>query len=67
MWSIFQLQDLMGTHEEVRRENPDEERINVPANPNHYWQYRMHKTVAALIQAKAFNEMLFDFIKASGR
>ncbi len=67
MWSIFQLQDLMGIHEEVRRENPDEERINVPANPNHYWQYRMHKTVSELIQAKAFNETLYGFIKASGR
>ncbi|MEN9598406.1 MAG: hypothetical protein RL596_717 [Bacteroidota bacterium] len=67
MWSIFQLQDLMGMHESVRRENPDDERINVPANPNHYWQYRMHLSVNALIKAKAFNDELVGYIKASGR
>jgi 4-alpha-glucanotransferase len=67
MWSIFQLQDIMGIDEEVRRENPDDERINVPANHNHYWQYRMHKTVGELMQAKAFNETLLALIKASGR
>jgi len=24
--------------------NPHDERINVPANPHHYWRYRMHLT-----------------------
>ena len=33
MWSIFQLQDLLGMDEGLRREDPDEERINVPADP----------------------------------
>ena len=31
MWSIFQLQDLLGMDEKIRRENPHDERINVPA------------------------------------
>ena len=34
MWSIFQLQDILGMSETLRRENPHEERINVPADPN---------------------------------
>ena len=33
MWSIFQLQDIFGMSETLRRENPQEERINNPANP----------------------------------
>ncbi len=32
MWSIFQLQDLLGMDENIRRENPNDERINVPAD-----------------------------------
>ena len=42
MWSIFLLQDFLGMNEKIRRENPHEERINDPANSNHYWNYRMH-------------------------
>ncbi|HEY8733570.1 MAG TPA: 4-alpha-glucanotransferase, partial [Puia sp.] len=36
MWSIFQLQDLLGMDETIRRENPNDERINIPAIPNYY-------------------------------
>ncbi|HEY0039175.1 MAG TPA: 4-alpha-glucanotransferase, partial [Flavisolibacter sp.] len=42
MWAIFQLQDILGMSDTLRRENPHEERINQPANPTHYWNYRMH-------------------------
>jgi 4-alpha-glucanotransferase len=37
MWSIFQIQDLMGIDEQLRRSDPHAERINVPANPKNYW------------------------------
>ncbi len=67
MWSIFQLQDLMGLHETLRRENPAEERINIPANPRHYWQYRMHLTLETLLASHTFNEELHGYIAASGR
>lgn len=67
MWSIFQLQDLLGLDESLRRANPDEERINVPAIPNYYWRYRMHLTVEQLLQAKTFNAELADLVQESGR
>ncbi len=67
MWSIFQLQDLMGINQLVRRDDPKEEQINVPANPNQYWQYRMHITIEDLQNASSFNDELTNFIKASGR
>jgi 4-alpha-glucanotransferase len=67
MWSIFQLQDLLGMSEKLRRENPHEERINVPADPNHYWQYRMHINLEQLIKEKEFNEEVKDYITNSGR
>jgi 4-alpha-glucanotransferase len=67
MWSIFQMQDILGMSETLRRENPHEERINNPANPKHYWQYRMHIPLEDLIKEKEFNEELSGYIKHSGR
>ncbi|MCW3086827.1 MAG: 4-alpha-glucanotransferase [Sediminibacterium sp.] len=67
MWSVFQLQDLLGMDETLRRENPEEERINIPADPKHYWQYRMHLTLESLVQSDAYNEELKNYIQASGR
>ncbi|MBC7872773.1 MAG: 4-alpha-glucanotransferase [Ferruginibacter sp.] len=67
MWSIFQMQDILGMSETLRRENPHEERINNPANPKHYWQYRMHISLEDLIKEKEFNEELSGYVFNSGR
>jgi 4-alpha-glucanotransferase len=67
MWGIFQLQDLLGMSEKLRRQNPADERINVPANPNHYWNYRIHIGLEQLIKEKEFNSELKDYITNSGR
>jgi 4-alpha-glucanotransferase len=63
MWAVFQLQDLLGIDGSLRRENPYEERINVPADPNHYWRYRMHLTLEALEQADQFNGELAAMVR----
>jgi 4-alpha-glucanotransferase len=67
MWSIFQMQDILGMSDTLRRENPAEERINDPANPNHYWNYRMHIGLEQLLKEKEFNNELRDYIRNSGR
>lgn len=67
MWSIFQLQDILGMSDTLRRENPAEERINNPANPNHYWNYRMHISLEDLVKQEDFNKELKDYITNSGR
>jgi 4-alpha-glucanotransferase len=67
MFSIFQLQDLLGADADLRRNNPDEERINQPANPQHYWQYRMHLTLEALKKQKTFNTFIANTVQNSGR
>ncbi len=67
MWSIFQLQDILGMSETLRRENWQEERINNPANSKHYWQYRMHIPLEDLIMEKDFNEELKGYVVNSGR
>ena len=67
MWAIFQLQDYLGVDEAIRRSDPNEERINVPAHPKHYWRYRMHLNLEDLIKSNAFNTEWSMAIKASGR
>jgi 4-alpha-glucanotransferase len=67
MWSIFQLQDLLGMDEELRRENPHDERINIPADPQNYWRYRMHISLEDLLKQKSFNEELKSLVEMAGR
>ena len=67
MWCIFQLQDILGSSKILRRTDPNSERINVPADPKHYWNYRMHLTLENLIKETAFNEELKHDVLTSGR
>lgn len=67
MWSVFLLQDLMGIDGKLRREIPQEERINVPAIPRYYWRYRMHLTLEQLLKEDDFNNELRSYIRSSGR
>lgn len=58
MWVILPFQDWLAMDEQLR--NPDMacERINVPANPEHYWRYRMHISLDELLEETAFNREL---------
>ncbi len=67
MWSIFQLQDLLGMSATIRRKDPNEERINNPADNNHIWNYRMHINLEDLVKETKFNDELKGYIAASGR
>ena len=67
MWSIFQLQDIFGMDESLRVDDPNSERINVPANPKHFWGYRMHVPLEQLIKDKTLSKELKSHVEASGR
>jgi 4-alpha-glucanotransferase len=67
MWSIFQIQDLLGIDEQLRRSDPHAERINVPANPKNYWRYRMHMTLETLLDSHKFTNRIHQLIQESGR
>ena len=67
MWSIFQLQDLLGIDESLRRVDPNQERINVPAIPNYYWRYRMHITLEQLQKEDGFNKKIREMLEWGGR
>jgi len=59
MFSIFAIQDLFALIDKLRVDNPDSERINEPANNNHYWRYRIHVPLEDL-QA---NRQLIDKVR----
>ncbi|HUJ09090.1 MAG TPA: 4-alpha-glucanotransferase [Verrucomicrobiae bacterium] len=67
MWSIFQMQDLLGMDEKLRRKDIAAERINIPAIIGYYWRYRMHLTLEKLQQAQSFNRELKNCIAQCGR
>ena len=67
MWSIFLVQDLLGMDATLRREFPQQERINVPSNAKHYWRYRMHISLEQLLKEKNFNEELKQSVILTGR
>ena len=67
MLCLISLQDWLSMDDELRNPNPEEERINVPANPKNYWRYRMHLPISALKDATSFNERLRTLIARSGR
>ena len=67
MLTVLPLQDWLSMDAGLRRNNPNDERINVPANSRHYWRYRMHLTVEALAASDEFNATLKGMIADSGR
>ena len=67
MLCILPLQDWLSIDGAIRRENPKEEQINVPANSRHYWRYRMHLTIEELLAHSEYNTYLRDKIRNSGR
>lgn len=67
MLCILPLQDWLSADGELRRQNPADEQINVPAISRHYWRYRMHLTVEDLMKQDAFNSEVSRRVKESGR
>ena len=67
MLCILPLQDWLSIDANLRRENPNDEIINVPANPQHYWRYRMHLTIAELASHTEFTSYLRDKTTHFGR
>lgn len=67
IFTILPWQDWMSINEDLRHPNAEAERINIPANPKHYWRYRMHLTLEALTGTDEFNAQIKKMIRLSGR
>jgi 4-alpha-glucanotransferase len=67
MLCLLSLQDWLAIDEKLRLPDPNGERINIPANPRHYWRYRMHLTIEQLLAADDFNATVSELVSQSGR
>lgn len=67
MLTILPLQDWLSISNELRRESPEEERINNPEDPNNYWSYRMHVTLESLLENTNFKSQIKEMISSCGR
>ena len=67
MLCILQLQDWLAMDMELRRKNPQDERINVPSDAYNRWQYRMHLTIEELLAATKYNNKVKTMIQRSRR
>lgn len=62
MLCLLSLQDWLSIDDRLRLPDPDGERINIPADPHHYWRYRMHLTIEQLMGAEEYNEKVRKLI-----
>lgn len=65
--AMFQFQDLLAIDENLRNEDMNKERINVPGTVNdENWSYRMEYTIESLLENKAFTEKLSKLLIKRG-
>ena len=67
MLCILSIQDWLAIDERLRLIDPNGERINIPANPKHYWRYRMHISIEELAADKDFMKEVTDLISQANR
>ena len=67
MLCILSLQDWLAIDEQLRLPDANAERINIPADPHHYWRYRMHVNIEDLLTNHAYNDCLKNLISEAGR
>ena len=67
MLCVLSIQDWLAMDERIRLDDADAERINIPANPHHYWRYRMHVSLENLMADKSFTENIRNLIVQNGR
>ena len=67
MLCVLSIQDWLAISERLRLADQNAERINIPANPKHYWRYRMHLNIEDLISDQEFTGEISGMLNESGR
>lgn len=67
MLCILAIQDWLAIDEKLRLSDPNAERVNIPANPHHYWRYRMHLTIEQLLNDDELNDNIRSLISDAKR
>jgi 4-alpha-glucanotransferase len=67
MLCILSIQDWLAIDEKLRLPDQNAERINIPANPKHYWRYRMHLNLEDLTVNADYVATVRRMISNAGR
>lgn len=67
MLCILSIQDWLAISGRIRLVDANAERINIPANPKHYWRYRMHLNIEDLMADNDFMAEMKELMLQSGR
>ena len=67
MLCLLSFQDWISINGALRLPDENAERINIPANPRHYWRYRMHLSIEQLLAVDELNNEISTLIIQSGR
>ena len=67
MLCVISIQDWMSINERLRLADENAERINIPADPHHYWRYRMHVNIEDLTKDEEFSHTISELILEADR
>ena len=67
MLCILSIQDWLAMDERLRLDDANAERVNIPANPKHYWRYRMHLNIEDMLTDNSLVSNLCELNSQSGR
>ena len=67
MLTILALQDWLALSSNWTSLSPQEEQINIPAQANHYWRYRMPGYLSDLLKESELNNKIRDLIESNNR
>ncbi len=62
MLAILPLQDWHSISDRLPNPDPASEQINNPADPNHYWRYRMHIDIDTIRADQPFNDRVRSLV-----
>lgn len=67
MMCVLAIQDWLSMDNELRLNNPRNERINTPGDSFNQWKYRMNVSIERLMGEERFNQKIRTMIKRSKR
>ena len=67
MVCVIAMQDWLAIDDHLRLADANAERVNIPANPKHYWRYRMHLNIEDLMGCEGFTKNIQDLIEKTER
>ncbi len=67
MLVVFPFQDIVAIDNDLRWDKTHKERINIPSDPHHKWQYRMQQSLEQMLNENQFNNKLKALFAEAGR